>query len=232
MEILIAGALGLIIGEVLRRRLNRLAYRLVPNGSLTSGNVETTTVDDVDETALPSPGVRWWIPVVLAVAWACVGWRCPIDFVRAWPDVAAWALLLGWLAFSGIGLGMSVIDLDVRRLPDQGQIMLAVVSIVFGVLICWQAPMRLLMGLGCGLACGLVFLVMHAISRGSLGLGDVKLVMTCGWWLALISLATVFAALMISCVLAVAYSLLSRQRQFAFGPWLVAGTVIAGLYIH
>ena len=216
MGILAAALLGLVAGEAMRRRLNRLAYRLPYDEEA-----------DVDETVLPSPGSRWWVPVVLSAAWACVVWRCPAPPVGAWRDLAR---LVGWLAFSGIGLGMAAIDLDVRRLPDRGQIWLAGASLACGVLAFWGAPIRLVIGLCAGLACGLVFLVIHSISRGSLGLGDVKLVMTCGWWLGLISLAAVFAGLMAACLLAVAYSLVARQRQFAFGPWLAAGTVVAGLY--
>ena len=238
MEILIVGAMGLAVGEVMRRRLGRLEYRLAPAEETKIGDMtsEPTDVDgdrtqEVDETALPAPGARWWVTVVLAIAWGCVGWRCPVGVIRGWPDVVDWAHLLGWLAFAGIGLGMAVIDLDVRRLPDRYQILLALVSIVFGVLTFWQFPIRLLVGLVAGVVCGLIFLVMHAVSRGSLGLGDVKLVMTCGWWLGLNSVASVFAGLLASCVLAVAYSLLSRQRQFAFGPWLVTGTLIAGLWV-
>ena len=239
MEIVIVGALGLIVGEIMRRRLGRLGYRLAPAEEVRISGMasesteadETGRTQEVDETALPVPGTRWWIPIVLGVVWGCVGWRCPVGLMGGWPAAARWAYFLGWLGFAGIGLGMAVIDLDVRRLPDRYQILLALVSIGFGVLVFWEFPIRLLVGLIAGLACGLVFLVMHAVSRGSLGLGDVKLVMTCGWWLGLTSVASVFAGLMVSCVLAVAYSLLSRQRQFAFGPWLVAGTVLAGLYL-
>jgi len=228
MEIVIVGALGLAVGEVMRRRLNRLGYRLAPAEQETDGADRTP---EVDETALLAPGTRWWITVVLGVVWGCVGWRCPVGWVRGWPDAAEWAYFLGWLGFAGIGLGMAVIDLDVRRLPDRYQILLALVTLVFGILAFWEFPIRLLVGLVAALVCGLVFLVMHAVSRGSLGLGDVKLVMTCGWWLGLTSVPSVFAGLMVSCVLAVAYSLFSRQRQFAFGPWLVAGTLVAGLYL-
>ena len=221
IKILVICLMGAAVGEAMRRQLNRLTYRCV---AASDESDVARTVDEVDETALPAPGVRWWIPVVLGIGWGCVGWRC-----STWLEVTGWANLLGWLAFSGIGLWMAAIDLDVRRLPDRSQILLAVVSVGFGVVICWEDPIRLAVGLGTGLACGLVFFIMHAISRGSLGLGDVKLVLTCGWWLGLISVAAVFAGLVISCVLAVAYSLLAKQRQFAFGPWLVAGTVIAGL---
>jgi len=238
MDIVIVGLVGLVVGEVMRRRLNKLTYRLAPDEHEADETARTAEVDEevrteeVDETALPSPGARWWCPAVLGIAWGCVGWRCPVVLPHGWPDIMDWIHLLGWLAFCAIGLWMAAIDLDVRRLPDRGQVILAIVMVLCGVLISWEEPIRLAYGLGAGLVCGLAFLLMHAMSRGGLGLGDVKLVMTCGWWLGLTWLTSVFAALMISCVLAVAYSLLARQRQFAFGPWLVAGTLIAGLYLR
>ena len=236
LEILVVTVMGLLVGEVVRRWLNTLGYRLGPDEQGATGTVSEdagrtalSTTEDLDETVLTVPGSRWWIPVALAVAWGCVAWRSPVGWVRSWPDLAGWARFLGWLAFSAIGLGMAVIDLDVRRLPDRGQIAVASVSLVCGVIVCCQNPIRLAYGLGAALVCGLAFLIIHAASRGNLGLGDVKLVMTCGWWLGLTSLTSVYVGLMVSCVLAVAYSLLVRQRQFAFGPWLVTGTLIAGL---
>ena len=245
LKILVIGLMGLIVGEMMRRRLNTLTYRLAPS-EVADGTTPTSddgevpartpkeparTPEDADETLLPSPGSRWWIPAIAAIAWGFIAWRCPLDAVPDQPDVTGWARLLGWLAFSAVGLAMAVIDLDVRRLPDRGQILLAGASLFFGVLIAWGTPIRVAYGLGSALACGLAFLLIHVLSRGGLGLGDVKLVMTCGWWLGLISLTSVFVGLMASCILAVAYSVLARQRQFAFGPWLVAGTVIAGLYL-
>jgi len=215
MDILIAAVMGLVIGEVVRRRLNTLTYRRPAYG------------EGADETVLPVPGSRWWIPVILAVAWACVAWFCPVGSQR----MGDWAVILGWMGFSGIGLGLAVIDLDVRRLPDRGQIWLAGVSLVSGVLVWWGQPTRLLVGLGAALGCGLAFWIMHLVSRGDLGLGDVKLVMTCGWWLGLGSVVSVVVAVIIACLLAVAYSLLAGQRQFAFGPWLLAGTIMVGLYV-
>jgi len=247
LKILVIGLMGLIVGEMMRRRLNELTYRLAPSEEVdgtipasgdgdetarTPENEKARTPEDEDETLLPSPGSRWWIPAIVAIAWGFIAWRCPLGVVPDQRDVTGWARLLGWLTFSAVGLAMAVIDLDVRRLPDRGQILLAGASLIFGVLAMWEDPIRLAYGLGAALACGLAFLLIHVLSRGGLGLGDVKLVMTCGWWLGLISLTSVFAGLMVSCILAVAYSLLARQRQFAFGPWLIAGTVIAGLCLR
>lgn len=271
MGIVIAVVLGLVAGEVIRRRLNRLAYRLVPQDAggeepvaaqtsreadavgfrghsvpagvpaargdtagpgLNGGQASAPPDDDVvDETALAPPGARWWIPVVLAAAWGCAVWLCPVGTGAAMTSVGQWARLLGWLAFAAIGIWLAAVDLDVRRLPDRGQMLLAGVCVVCGALAMWDHPARLLVGLGAGIGCGLGFLLIHMLSRGGLGLGDVKLIVTCGWWLGLISLTSVFAGVVAACVLAVAYSIVSRNRQFAFGPWLVAGTMIAGLMV-
>jgi len=221
MLIIIAGVVGLVVGEVMRRWLNRLSYRLPADVDLACAEADPAGAAETD---LPAPGQRWWVPVVLAVAWGCTFWALP-DV----PTPAQWLRTLGWLAFATIGLWLAVIDLDVRRLPDIGQIWLAAATIVCGVAANWQHPPRLLVGLAAALICGLAFLIINIISRGNLGLGDVKLVMTCGWWLGLASWTTVYAGLMIGCLLGLAYAALTRSRHFAFGPWLVVGTLVAGL---
>jgi len=214
MWIGLAAALGLAVGEILRRRLNRLAYRLPP---------EDTAPGEPAETDRPAPGQRRWIPFVLAAAWAMSAWLGTGD-----PTLTGWVRLAAWLAFAAIGLWLAVIDLDVQRLPDRGQVWLAGVVVAAGILLAWHHPIHLLAGLGSGLGCGLAFWLIHLIGRGNLGFGDVKLIMTCGMWLGLVSLTAVFAALVAACVLALAYAGLARVRQFAFGPWLLAGTLLAG----
>jgi len=146
-------------------------------------------------------------------------------------SVAALTEVLGWFAFSAIGTWLAAVDLDVRRLPDGGQLLLAIVALVFGVIMAGGQPARLVTGVAVALICGTLFLIIHAISRGSLGLGDVKLVMTCGWWLGVGSITAVFAGLALACLAGVVFSLVTRSREFAFGPWLVLGTVVAGLFL-
>jgi prepilin signal peptidase PulO-like enzyme (type II secretory pathway) len=256
--IVVGLVLGCGLGELMRRRLNRLAYRLGPQAggvaegvgvrpvlgegqgtgedrgegpTLGEGQGTAEVVGDgaaLAETDRPVPGRRWWIPVLLGLAWAAVagtvtGWDQP-GIVLDQP----WALI-GWLGFAAIGIWLAAIDLDVRRLPDTGQLGLALVVLVGAAGQYLDQPSRWLVGLGCAVACGLVFWVIHRLSQGSLGFGDVKLVATCGWWLGCLSLTAVWTGLILACLLAVAFSLLARQRHFAFGPWLVAGTLVAGL---
>ena len=216
MWVLVGSGLGLGCGLFLRWRLNRLDYRLE----------EIKDADGLAETDRATPGKRWWIPVILAVAWAGLGWGVVTEM-----GTGQWVRLVGWLAFSVIGMWLSVIDLDVQRLPNSAQLILAVITISCGIISYWDQPDRMLLGLIVGLGCGLGFWLIHLISRGGLGLGDVKLIMTCGWWLGLASLTAVYAAIGTGCVFGLAYSWLTKTRQFAFGPWLIAGTLIAGLVV-
>ena len=213
----IAAVVGLGCGEFLRRRLNRLAYRLEADPDS----------EETAETDLPAPGRRWWIPLVLAAGWAGIVWASAPE---TW-SITESARLVSWLGFATIGLWLSAIDLDVQRLPDSGQLWLAAVTVVGGVVVDWDHPARLLVGLAAGCGCALLFWLIHLFSRGGLGLGDVKLVATCAWWLGLFSLTAVYAAIGIGCLLGLAYSLVTRTRSFAFGPWLIAGTLVAGLVL-
>jgi len=227
------GATGLVVGEILRRRVNRLGYRLPalkPDEVDEVDGVDES--DEVDETALPSPGPRWWIPIVLGLVWAATTVLGPeVGGSHGGWSLSAVVLHAGWLAFSTVALWLAVIDLDVRRLPDSGQVLLAVIVVTCSVLLTWGHPGRLLACAGAAMGCGLVFFAIHAIGKGSMGLGDVKLVMTCAWWLALTSMTTVFAGLVAACLLAVLFAALTRARTLAFGPWLAAGTLVAGLLV-
>ncbi|MDR2930494.1 MAG: prepilin peptidase [Propionibacteriaceae bacterium] len=179
----------------------------------------------VDETQLPRP-TRWWIPVAVAAAWALVVWRVPLAASAGLDD---WARLAGWLAFASVGAWLAAVDLDVQRLPDRVQVLLAGLVIIAGILHIWGNPTAGLTGVLAAIGCGAGFFLIHLVSRGGLGLGDVKLAMTCAWWLALDSTTAVIAAMMLACVMAIAYSLVTRERQFAFGPWLITGALIGGL---
>ncbi|MDR0783808.1 MAG: A24 family peptidase [Propionibacteriaceae bacterium] len=212
---IVALIVGVMIGEGMRRWLNRLGYRLGP---------EKDEIDEIDETALAAPGVRWWIPLVLGLSWAVTAYL----MVGSLDDLPSIAHFGGWLGFIVVGVWLAAVDLDVQRLPDVGQLGLAGIALVAGILVTWGDPMTLLIALGYALGCGGAFLVIHLISRGAMGFGDVKLAATCGWWLGLVSLTAVFTGLVAACLLAIAYSLITRSRQFAFGPWLIAGAVLAG----
>lgn len=174
----------------------------------------------LDERDLPSPGSRWWMTAACTLAWAGVAWRAGAD----------WRMYLLWLPFATIGLYLAAVDLDVHRLPDRAQAGLAVAGLVAGLVVWWAEPRRWLAALGVTVAVGLLFWLIHLIGRGALGFGDVKLVATCGWLLGLIGLTAVWVGLVLACALAVAAAAIRRTKTVAFGPWLVVGTLLAGLW--
>lgn len=91
MDTIIAALTGGVIGELQRRRLNSLAYR------------------HYDETELPAPGPRWWVPITLAATMGALVWRyTSID--DPWP-------LLFLLPVAVAAPWLTAVDLDVQRLP-------------------------------------------------------------------------------------------------------------------
>jgi prepilin signal peptidase PulO-like enzyme (type II secretory pathway) len=158
--------------------------------------------------------------IVLAATWAVVGWAY-------WPSAAQVAL---WLCFSTVALYMAAVDLDVQRLPDRAQLLLAGIVAAGSVWAYWGQG-RFVWGLVWALVCAGGFLVVHLLSRGGLGFGDVKLMATCGWILGLNSSAALLLGLMIGCLAAVVFSIVARTRVFAFGPWLLLGTFCGPLVV-
>jgi len=249
--ILVASGLGLVIGESIRRLTGRLRYRraggepAVPSPERTDGEppgsslqraaeepavpppelaTDTPAGDfgpDQDERTLPRPGPRWWITLAVGLAWAGVAWRAEGD----------WRTYLIWLPFAAIGAYLAAVDLDVRRLPDRAQLALAAAVLIAGLATHWTQPRALLIALAWAAGTALLFWVIHLVGRGALGFGDVKLAATCAWLLGLTGLAGVWVGLVLACLLAVGHALVRRTRSVAFGPWLILGTLAAGLWL-
>jgi leader peptidase (prepilin peptidase)/N-methyltransferase len=81
-------------------------------------------------------------------------------------------------------------------------------------------------------AYGIFLLLVHLISPGGMGFGDVRLSPLLGLYLGWISLALPAVGLFFACVLGVILGLGVRmasdgQRHFPFGPGLAAGTIMA-----
>jgi len=127
----------------------------------------------------PLPRHTWWLVVAVALAWASLTFRLG--------DYAHWSLLPAYLYLGAIGAALTLIDLDVQRLPDR--IVLPSYPIVFVLLLVptmmtgqWGALLRAVLA---GFALSVCYLVLAHVWRadGGLGLGDVKLagVLGCCW---------------------------------------------------
>lgn len=202
MWTIITAAAGALVGLILMRNLATLRYRRP------------------DERELPKPPHAWWLIPALAVVWGWLTWR---HQEQLWPVLVLWlplAAALGWL---------SAVDLDVRRLPDAVVLpaagwvatVLAALAITTGSL----APAFLAAAIGA--AVGTAAWILHTTSRGAFGFGDVKLVAILSAAVAVVCPSRVLPALFASCLVAIAVALVTRRREFAFGPSLAVGCVLA-----
>lgn len=148
-----------------------------------------------------------------------------------------WPVLLPYLALVPVGLALAAIDADVHRLPNAITLPLIPIELVLlaGASAAtgdWDALRR------AGLAALLVgggFLVLAFVLYGrSIGMGDAKLMVSLAAVLGWLSWTHVLIGLWVGFVIGgvVALALLltkraSRGTQLAFGPYLVAGALIA-----
>nr|WP_300144446.1 prepilin peptidase [Propionicimonas sp.] len=197
-----AAIAGSMIGATLALQLRALGYRRM------------------DEQALPAPRTAWWLAPAVGLSWAWLTWHLQ---GRAWPVLALWLPLsaaLGWL---------SAVDLDVSRLPDAvlrpTAGWLALTLIAHGIIT--GSALSSLVPAAIGVVVGIAAWVFHHVSRGAFGFGDVKLVAVLSAAVAIVSPSLVLPALFASCLVAIAVALVTRRREFAFGPSLAVGCVLA-----
>jgi len=133
---------------------------------------------------------------------------------------------------ASLGLASSVYDLKTQRLPDE---LTAGIAVCAGLLSAMRGVASVLSGLGAALA---VLLILAAVrsaywrlrNREGLGFGDVKLLAALALWL---GLATPWALAGAATLAIVASVLLPASRErLAFGPYLVAASVTAGLVME
>ena len=217
-------------GTVLRGQVFRLSVR--------GGEPEEAACRACAGPIPPQPAVRCWlcgswfgVPVVIELVAAAV---TALLFARfgTQPGVAAFAYL------GVVGVALTEIDLAVQRLPDRLTLLtypalivllgLAAVSDDSGV-----ALSRALLG---GLAVGAGYLLLGLASAGQLGGGDIKLAglvgLALGWlgWQTLIegaSLGFVLAA--IAGLALLATRRISLRARISFGPFILAGALLAVL---
>lgn len=186
-----------------------------------------------DERHALLPGHTWWLVIAVAVAWASLTFR--------FGGQAQWSLLPAYLYLGAVGAALTLIDLDVHRLPDLivlpsypiALVLLLVPTVVTGA---WGALLR---GVLAGLALFVGYLVLALVSPGGggLGLGDVKLAgvlgLLLGWLGWSPAIVSVFAAFVIGGLIAVVLLLAgraSRSSSLAFGPSMILGAWVAVMF--
>jgi leader peptidase (prepilin peptidase) / N-methyltransferase len=182
----------------------------------------------------PLLGKRWWRGgdasprrVGLVTGLAAVALGAVAGAVQAEPQLPAYL----WLA--AVGVTLAVIDLETLRLPDR----LTLPSYPVGLVLLaipgdWPALGRAVLAAAVAGAAALLLALLAP--SGGLGLGDVKLLGVLGLclgWLGWGVLA-VGVALGFALGAVVAVGLLASRRaglrdHLAFGPWLIAGALVA-----
>ena len=213
--VIVMGLLGAGVGAWLTKVLADVTYR---------------RPEELDRTL---PRHSWWLAVAVAVTWASLTFRIG--------GQAHWSLLPAYLYLGAIGAALTLIDLDVHRLPDL--IVLPSYPIVFVLLLVptvvtgqWEALLR---GVLAGLALFVGYLMLALISPGGggLGLGDVKLAgvlgLLLGWLGWSPAIVSVLAAFIIGGFIALILLLLrrtSRSSSIAFGPSMILGAWVALMF--
>lgn len=179
------------------------------------------------------PRHTWWLVIAVALAWASLTFRIG--------GYAQWSLLPAYLFLGVIGAALTLVDLDVHRLPDL--IVLPSYPIVFALLLVptvvtglWGALLRAVLA---GLALFGVYLALAVVSPGGggLGFGDVKLAGALGLLLGWLGwgpvVVSVLAAFVMGGVIALALLVArraTRSSHIAFGPSMILGAWVALLF--
>ncbi|WP_275106608.1 prepilin peptidase [Nocardioides caeni] len=146
--------------------------------------------------------------------------------VRLGTDEAGLRVLPAYLAFTGIGIALALIDLDVKRLPDK--IVLPSYPVLAGLLLIgWdgEALWRALLGAA---ILGAFYFVVWFIAPGGMGFGDVKLAGIVGGMTAYLSWGTFLVGAFGAFLLGAAAGLMlmaggraGRKTAVPFGPFML-----------
>jgi leader peptidase (prepilin peptidase)/N-methyltransferase len=185
---------------------------------------------EVARSEAAKPELRPWQPVVAR-------WRLFIIAATVLLEAGVVVRLgLHWstlpvVAFAATAVALAVIDVAILRLPNAltAPTGAAVAGTLVAEALIEHQPRRLVTELEGGLALGLFYMLLYALSRGGLGLGDVKLGAVVGMLLASRGWIPVFNGTFLAYVITLAIALVMLRRghkRFPYGPGLIAGAII------
>ncbi len=169
-------------------------------------------------------------PVVLVVVALFVGMALRLSAVGQLTAVAA------YLYFIAVGVALTLIDVDCKRLPNVLVLpSYPVILVLLGGAAAWQhdgaALVRALIGMAVLLG---LYLVLALTYPAGMGFGDVKLAGVLGAVLAYLSYAVLIIGAFAGFVLGAGLGLLliisgrgSRKSAIPFGPYMIAGALLA-----
>lgn len=136
--------------------------------------------------------------------------------------------MFSYLAVIILLIAASVIDFKEHRIPDKLIVVGTVIGLVFSLINSYKGLLNGLIG---GIAVTLVLLLVFCITKGGLGLGDVKLFGCVGIYL---GFEDTFSALLTASVLSGLFSFVlicinrdNKKREIPFAPFILVGTLAA-----
>jgi leader peptidase (prepilin peptidase)/N-methyltransferase len=147
-----------------------------------------------------------------------------------------WTSVLLWLVLVTVGVPLTVIDITLHRLPDRLTTTLALLSatIIVGDALIHHHYSRLIPTLIGALALPAFYLALMIISRGGMGMGDVKLAIGIGMVSGFFGVRTVlvssFAAYILGSAIGIGLMIAGkagRKTAIPFGPFMLVGQAIA-----
>ena len=222
------GIIGFVAGLLLRSTVFRLS---VSSGEPARTSCSRCAADVGGRFAVRCAHCRGWLgtPLVLELVTAAVValllWR-----FAGTADAAPFAFI------GAMGVALAAVDIAVQRLPNRLTLPLYPgLVVLFGLVTVLDGhPSYLLRALLGGVVLGGGYLVLAALSRGSLGLGDVKLAggvgIALGWlgWPTL--LAGAFLGIVLNGVVSAVLLLARRvtlKQSLSFGPFMLGGALLA-----
>lgn len=138
------------------------------------------------------------------------------------------------LILISIGGKLAVVDYQTHRLPNRLVGWLTVTQLV-ALTFLWK-PEKLQAALLTALATTVTYTLLYLISRGSLGMGDVKfsfpLGLTVGWYAPSQWFLTIFLTFLLAGFVSIIEILLRRKTlksRFAFGPYMYLCSILVAL---
>jgi leader peptidase (prepilin peptidase)/N-methyltransferase len=141
--------------------------------------------------------------------------------------------LIPLVVFIGFGTRLSVIDLKVHRLPNQLVAWFTAIQIATLIALSLDDINYLKLPVLVAVVTSATYLILFALSRGSLGMGDVKfafpLGLTVGWYAPDLWLMAIFATFLSAGVVALVGIItkrMNRQSKLALGPYMYLSTLL------
>lgn len=133
-----------------------------------------------------------------------------------------------------IGGKLAVVDYQTHRLPNRLVGWFAVIQLL--ALVCLWHPEKLKATLLAASAMTVTYTFLFLISRGSLGMGDVKfsfpLGLTVGWYVPSAWFLTIFLTFLFAGLVSITEVILKRKTlksRFAFGPYMYLTSILVTL---